>query len=218
MASGITIEIYADIVCPWCYIGRAHLKEALDRRPDLNATLRWRPFQLQPEMPAEGSDFRTVLERKFGNWDRALQVFERIQQMGADHDLTFNFEAIERAPNTVDAHRLVLWAEDQDHGDAMADALFRAYFTEGQDVSDRVVLISCAARIGLDGERAGVLLDDGTEYMSAVQKSQEEARRQGVTGVPCYVFEKRRAVTGAQPADVLIQVLDAVVPAPTVAK
>lgn len=217
MASDLSIDVYADIVCPWCYIGRAHLKQALAQRPDLDATLRWRPFQLQPDMPAEGKPFRPMLAQKFGGQDRAQQMFERVRQMGADQGLTFDFEAIDIAPNTVDAHRLVLWAEDQEHGDEMAETLFCAYFTEGQDVSDRDVLAACAADVGLDPDGARAVLD-GDDYAAEVRTSQDEARRRGVTGVPCYVFDGRRAVAGAQPAHVLVDVFDAVAPAPTGSK
>lgn len=205
----MTIDVYADIACPWCYVGRARLKQALDRRPALDVTLQWRPFQLQPNMPPEGRDFRTVLERKFGGWSRAQRMFERVRKMGREEDLTFDFDAIEVAPNTADAHRLVLWAEDQGAGDAVATALFRAYFSEGRNVSDRDVLVDCAAEVGLDEEDARTLLD-GDEYVEAVRESQEQARRRGITGVPCYVFDDKHAVTGAQPVEVMTEALDAV--------
>jgi hypothetical protein len=102
------IDVYADIACPWCYVGRARLKEALAQRPDVDATLQWRPFQLQPDLPGDGGDFREVLERKFGSWDRAERMFDRIRQMGGEHGLTFNFDAIEAAPDTTDTHRLTV--------------------------------------------------------------------------------------------------------------
>lgn len=92
----MTIDVYADIACPWCYVGRAHLKEALAQRPDLDVTLRWRPFQLQPDLPADGADFRKVLERKFGGRDRAERMFERIRRMGAADGLTFTDPCIAR--------------------------------------------------------------------------------------------------------------------------
>ncbi len=212
MPQSLTIDVYADIACPWCYVGRARLKEALDRRSDLDATLRWRPFQLQPNMPPEGKDFRTVLEKKFGDWSRVQQMFERIQEMGAEEGLTFDFDAIEVAPNTADAHRLVLWAEEQDAGDALADALFRAYFTDGKNVSDREVLVACAAEAGLDADAARSLLA-GTDYVEEVRRSQQQAQRRGVTGVPCYVFDDEYAVTGAQPANVLTEAIDEATPA-----
>jgi len=207
----MTIDVYADIACPWCYVGRAHLKNALAQRPALTVTLRWRPFQLQPDMPPAGRDFREVLSQKFGGWDQAQRMFERIQEMGAEDDLTFDFEAIEVAPNTADAHRLILWAQDQDPetADALSTGLFRAYFSEGRNVSDPAVLVDCAAEAALDADAARELLD-GDAYAEAVRESQAQAQRQGITGVPCYVFDDQHAVTGAQPTDVFVEALDAV--------
>ena len=210
----MTIDVYADIACPWCYVGRARLKAALSKRNDLDVSLCWRPFQLQPDMPAEGRDFRTVLERKFGGWDRAERMFERIRQMGGEEGLTFNFDAIEVAPNTADAHRLILWAEEkegQEAGDAVATALFRAYFTDGRNVSDPSVLAECAADVGLGADEARDLLD-GDAYADAVHESQQQAESRGITGVPCYVFNDERAVTGAQPSEVFVEALDTMAP------
>ncbi|MFP4229422.1 MAG: DsbA family oxidoreductase [Salinivenus sp.] len=207
----MTIDVYADIACPWCYVGRAHLKNALTQRPSLDVTLRWRPFQLQPNMPPTGRDFREVLSQKFGGWEQAQHMFERIQAMGAEDGLTFDFEAIEVAPNTANAHRLILWAQDQsaDTADALATTLFRAYFTEGRNVSSPDVLVDCAGEVGLDRSDARALLD-GDDYAAAVRESQQQAQQRGITGVPCYVFEGQHAVTGAQPADVFVEALDAV--------
>jgi predicted DsbA family dithiol-disulfide isomerase len=115
------------------------------------------------------------------------------------------------APNTADAHRLVLWAEDRGRGDATATALFRAYFSEGRNVSDADVLVDCAAAAGLDADAARTLLD-GDNYADAVRESQAQAQRRGITGVPCYVFGDRHAVTGAQPTEVFVEALDAVTP------
>ena len=213
----MTIDVYADIACPWCYVGRAHLKEALSQRSALDVTLRWRPFQLQPDMPEGGRDFRAVLEEKFGGWDRAERMFERIRQMGREDGLTFNFDAIEVAPNTADAHRLILWAEEADEpetGDALATALFRAYFTDGQNVCNRDVLVDCAVEVGLDGDAARAMLD-GDDYVEAVRESQQRAQKRGITGVPCYVFEGQHALTGAQPVDAFLKAFDAVQAAST---
>lgn len=201
----MTIDVYADIACPWCYVGRARLKTALAQRPDLEVALRWRPFQLQPDLPPKGRDFRAVLENKFGSWDRAEQMFDRIRRMG--DGLAFDFEAIEVAPHTADAHRLVLWAQDQDTGEAMSTALFQAYFSEGRNVSDREVLAECTAEVGLDPEAVRTLLA-GPEYADEVRESQQRARRRGVTGVPCYVFGEQHAVMGAQSVDALTEALD----------
>jgi predicted DsbA family dithiol-disulfide isomerase len=224
----MTIDVYADIACPWCYVGRAHLKDALSRRSELDVTMRWRPFQLQPDLPTDGADFRDVLEKKFGGWDRAERMFERIRQMGAEDGLTFNFDAIEVAPNTADAHRLILWAQSEttsslslgaedergpEAGDALATVLFRAYFTDGRNVSDRDVLVDCAGEVGLDAGDARTMLD-GDNYADDVRESQQQAQRRGITGVPCYVFDDRQALTGAQPADAFLEAFDALATKP----
>jgi predicted DsbA family dithiol-disulfide isomerase len=203
----MTIDVYADIACPWCYVGRARLQQALDQRPNFDVTLQWRPFQLQPDLPPKGRDFRAVLEKKFGSWDRVEQMFDRIRTMGGEEGLTFDFDAIEVAPNTADAHRLVLWAQEQNAGDAMVTALFRAYFSEGRNVSNRDVLVACANDVGLNPEAAHTVLD-GDEYADEVRASQQQAQRQSITGVPCYVFGGKQAVMGAQPAEVLTEALD----------
>jgi len=206
----MTIDVYADIACPWCYVGRARLKKAFAQRPDLDVTLRWRPFQLQPDLPPEGRDFRSVLEKKFGSWDRVQQMFDRVRRMGDEEGLTFDFESIEVAPNTADAHRLVLWAQEQDAGEEMSTVLFQVYFSEGRNVSDRDVLVDCAAEVGFDPEVARTLLS-GTEYAHEVRESQEQAQRRGITGVPCCVFGGQHAVMGAQPVDSLTEALEAAV-------
>ncbi len=205
----MTIDVYADIACPWCYVGRARLQEALEQRPTVDATLRWRPFQLQPDMPPEGRDFRSVLSSKFGSWERAQQMFDRLRSLGRDEGLEFNFDAIDVAPNTANAHRLVLWAAEHDAADEMATTLFQAYFSNGRNVSANDVLVECARDVGLDSDDARAMLN-GDEYAADVQRSQEQAQRQGITGVPCYVFNDERAVTGAQPVETFTEVFDAI--------
>lgn len=208
MAS-LSIDVYADIAWPWCYVGRAQLRRALERRPERDVALQWRPFQLQPDLPPDGRDFRAVLEAKFGSWQRAQQMFARIQERGKELALTFDFDAIETAPNTADAHRLVLWADEHNRSDKMATALFQAYFSEGRNVSDRAVLADVAEQVGGDAEAVRSLLA-GNEYAEAVRESQRQAQRRGVTGVPCYVFEDKHVLTGAQPVEAFVEVLDTV--------
>lgn len=207
----MTIDVYADIACPWCYLGRARLKRALADRPGLDVSLNWRPFQLQPDLPSDGKNFRSVLEKKFGQWNRVEQMFERLERLGDEEGLTFDFDAIEAAPNTKDAHRLILWTQEQDRGDELATRLFRAYFSEGRNVSVREVLVECAADVGLDPDEARSLLESD-RYAQAVRDSQRKAQRRGVTGVPCYVFDDQHAVTGAQPVEVFGEALDTLQP------
>ena len=207
MPSSLRIDAYADIACPWCYIGRRRLQAALAQRPALDATLRWRPFQLQPNLPPEGRDWRAFAEAKFGSWERAQQMFAHVQQASASDDLTFDFEAMAVAPNTADAHRLVLWAQDEGAGGAMAETLFRAYFTEGRNVSDAAVLAACAAEAGLDADAARSVLA-GDAYADAVRESQAQAREHGVRGVPFYRLGGRTTIAGAQPVDTMVGALD----------
>lgn len=207
----MTIDVYADIACPWCYVGRARLEQALERRTELDATLRWRPFQLQPGLPPEGRDFRSVVEEKFGDWGRVQQMFDRVREMGEADGLRFDFEAIDVAPNTSDAHRLILWAQDQGSGREMATALFRAYFSDGRNVSVPSVLVDCALAAGHDAEAARSLIE-GSEYADAVREAQHRAQQKGITGVPCYVFGQEHAVMGAQSVEALVEALDAAMP------
>ena len=135
-------------------------------------------------------------------------MFERIQKMGTADGLAFNVEAIDVAPNTADAHRLILWAQDREKGTEMATALFQAYFSEGKDVSSPEGLADAAADVGFDTDAVEALLG-GDAYADAVRDSQQQAQRQGITGVPCYVFNQQHAVMGAQSVEVLTEALDA---------
>ena len=225
----MTVDVFADIACPFCYIGEGRFAEALaevrSESPEREVTWRWRPFQLQPGLPPEGRPWRPFAEQKFGSWERAQAMFERVEQMGADTGLDFRFDRLEKAVNTADAHRLVLWAGEgkqsggRERQQAVAEALFAAYFTEGRDVGDPDVLAAVAGEAGLDADAAREMLASD-RFADAVTESQEEARRRGVTGVPLYVFGSEngsenggpndraaRAVSGAQPVEVFRQAL-----------
>lgn len=203
----LIIDVHADIACPWCYIGHQRLEQALERRPEVDVVLRWRPFQLQPGMPAEGRPWREFAREKFGGWDKAQKMFEHVRDAGSQDGLTFNFEAMEVAPNTADAHRLVLWAEGQSAGIEMAERLYAAYFVHGGNVSDREVLAGCAADAGLDPDAAREMLE-GEDWKQEVVRAQDLARQRNVTGVPFHVIDERYAVSGAQPVDAFGRALD----------
>ena len=202
----LTIDVYADVVCPWCYIGERRLQEAVRAvraaQADLDVALRWRPFQLQPQMPEGGLPWRAFAEQKFGGWDRAEAAFRHVQAAGASEGVRFDFARVATAPNTVDAHRLILFARERDREWAMAETLFAAYFTHGADLNDRDELARTSERVGLDGAdvQAYLATDEGRE---AVEQSQEQARRLGVGGVPFYVLGGRYGLSGAQPASAL---------------
>ena len=143
------IDVVSDVVCPWCYIGKRRLEAALQRLDGSPPQIHWHPFQLNPDLPAEGVDRRSYLEAKFGGARRADEIYARVRAAGASVGITFEFDRIQRQPNTLDAHRLIAWA--QAHGDAepLVERLFRAYFIEGAFIGDARVLEQLASRSGV---------------------------------------------------------------------
>ena len=207
-----TIDIISDVVCPWCYIGKRRLESALTRLARNNAQsaqIRWHAFQLNPDIPPGGVDRRSYLEQKFGGPLRAQQIYARVIAAGDEVGISFNFERIERQPNTFDAHRLIAWAQDLDSGasDAVVERLFRAYFVDGVDIGDIDALARLAGDAGFDAVAARIwLASEGGR--AAIQAEEQRARALGVTGVPFFVFNQRLAVSGAQPPEVLLDAIE----------
>ncbi len=206
-ATELAIDVFADVVCPWCYIGERRLERALARRPDLQVTRRWRPFQLQPAMPAAGIPWAEFVRTKFGGSERARPMFERVTAVGASVGASFDFARIVNAPNTADAHRLILLAADGGDEWPLVDRLFRAHFAEGRDVGDRDTLVEIAWESGLDGDAARRLLA-GDANRDSVAQSQRFAEEVGISGVPFLIFGGTYAVSGAQPEAVLLQAIE----------
>lgn len=203
------IEVWADVVCPWCWIGETRLYRALAQRPDVRAEVVWRPFQLQPDLPPEGTPWDEVVRTRFGGPERAKAMFAHVAAAGADDGLAFDFERIAAHPNTRDAHRLVLLAQEAGIGREMAEALFRANFTEGRDLGKTGVLADVAAQVGLDRDRIAGFLG-GDQLGRVVDESQAEAKQLGIDGVPFFVLEGKYAFSGAQPLETFLAVLDRV--------
>lgn len=203
------IEVWADVVCPWCWIGETRLYRALQQRPDVQAEVVWRPFQLQPDLPAEGKPWDEVVRTKFGGPERAKAMFQQVAAAGAYDGLRFEFERIPSHPNTRDAHRLVLHAQDAGVGRQVAEALFAANFTEGRDIGKTGVLADVAAQVGLDRDRVARFLG-GDELGRQVDESQAEAASLGITGVPYFVINDKYAFSGAQSLETFVSVLDRV--------
>jgi predicted DsbA family dithiol-disulfide isomerase len=201
------IEVYADVVCPWCAIGERRLARALAERPGLAVERRWRPFQLQPQLPPGGVPWAAFVDAKFGGVARAQAAFARVAAVGAEEGLTFAFDRVASAPNTVDAHRLILHAARHGREWAMADALFTAYFAGGADLNDPDQLVAAAVGVGLSGVETRAFLA-GDEARDEVAASQAEAAELGVTGVPFFVLDGRYAVSGAQPVALFLRALD----------
>lgn len=203
------IEVWADVACPWCWIGEARLYRALEQRPDIQPEVVWRPFQLQPDIPPEGLDWDELVRTKFGGPERARTMFQHVASAGAADGLEFNFDRVAAAPNTRDAHRLILLAQEAGIGREMAEAMFRAYFNEGRDVGKTGVLADVAAGVGLDRDRVARFLA-GDQLSRVVDESQAEAGALGVNGVPFFVLEGKYAFSGAQPVETFVAVLDRV--------
>ena len=201
------LDIVSDTICPWCLIGKRRFEKALRQRPDLDLTITWHPFQLNPEMPAGGMDRREYLDRKFGGPEGAERIYEAVRAAGEAEGISFAFEEIERVPNTVDSHRLIHWANREGHQDAVVEDLFRRYFIDGEDIGDHAVLVGAAAEAGMDGEAIAARLSTD-EDVERVRGAANEASRMGVSGVPCFIFEGRDAVSGAQDPAVFLQAFD----------
>jgi predicted DsbA family dithiol-disulfide isomerase len=197
----LTIDVISDVICPWCWIGKRRLEKALDGRP---ATVRWHPFQLNPDMPREGIERRAYRIRKFGSWERSQELDDQVLAAGRSERLAFKFDRQSRTPNTVDAHRVIWFAGERGVQDAVAEALFKAYFTDGRDLSDRAKLAKVAAGAGLDRAEMDALLA-GDTGLDAVRAGEEHARSLGVSGVPFFVVNGKVALSGAQPPDLFRQ-------------
>ena len=203
----ITLDILSDPICPWCYIGKANLDRALEARPEHALTIQWHPFQLNPDMPEGGMDRREYLETKFGGKENAVRIYARIAGAAEAAGLKIDFGAIQRTPNTIDAHRLIHWAGLEGRQTAVVSRLFKAYFEEGRDIGDREVLLSIAEGVGLDREMIARLFDSGAD-LEDIRARDEHARQRGVTGVPTFVLANQHVLPGAQPTELWLQVID----------
>ena len=203
------IDIVLDVICPWCFIGKRRLEKALALRPGLDAEIGWLPFQLNPEMPAEGMARHDYLAAKFGGSHYAGRVYQTVGETGANVGIPFAFERIRRTPNTRQAHRLIRRAEAEGRAGDVVEGLFRAYFIDGRDVGQRATLIEIAAETGLDRAETARFLggDDGMAEMLAEDR---QARRVGVNAVPCFIFEGQYAISGAQEPEFFLPVFDLV--------
>jgi len=204
----LRIDVISDVVCPWCYIGKRRLEQALElfRRsvdgPELEVV--WHPFQLNPQLPREGIARSEYLSRKFGS--RADDIYARVTAVGRSVGIDFAFERIVRQPNTVPAHQLIGFAQSQGRQDEIVESLFRGYFLEGADLTQTDNLIQLARRAGLEDGATRASLDDDAQRQEVLAQD-EQARALGVSGVPFFIFDQRLAVSGAQEPQVLLGAL-----------
>jgi len=201
----LVIDVVSDVVCPWCYLGKKRLEAALATSGD-QAEIRWRPYQLDPTIPPEGLDRKAYMEAKFGKGDRLKQAHDHLMEKGAELGLSYDFEAIKRAPNTLDAHRLIRWALAAGVQDQVVTRLFALYFEEGRDISDRGLLANVAGEAGMIAAEVRATLDTDQD-VDGVRQEIAQAQKIGVTGVPFFIFAGKLALPGAQEPSVMIEAL-----------
>ncbi len=201
------VDIVSDTVCPWCFIGKRRFEKALALSGRNDIMVAWRPFQLNPDMPAEGMERDAYLAAKFGSGGRLQQIYGAIAETGLEEGIEFQFDRIKRMPNTLASHRLVRLGAKQNLQDTVVENLFRAFFMDGRDVGAPEVLIELAVESGIDRDAA---LDymQGAEDKDEVVSSDLYARRLGINGVPCFIVNRRYAVSGAQPPEAFQQVFE----------
>jgi len=206
-SQAITIDVISDVMCPWCYIGKRRFEKALALRPDINVDVRWRPYQLDETIPKEGIDRKEYLSTKFGGSERAAQIYQAVSDAGDEENIPFAFGDIKRSPNTLDAHRLIRWAQAPDLQDEMVERLFSLYFLEGSDIGNSDVLLGAAKDVGLDLTIVTDLIETDADR-DLVTKEVGLAREMGVNGVPCFIVANKYAVMGAEQPEVIVRALD----------
>ncbi len=199
----LIVDVISDVICPWCFIGKRRLEKAIATHGE-PVTVRWQPFQLNPTMPREGISRREYRIRKFGSWERSMQLDANLVAAGKEEGILFDFDRMERTPNTVDAHRLIWLADKEGIQDAVMEALFRAYFSEGRDISNLKTLIDVVAEAGLDRQKAEALLDSDAG-IEAIKDFGEQSRRFCVDSVPFFVINNETTLSGAQSPEALLE-------------
>jgi predicted DsbA family dithiol-disulfide isomerase len=202
--AGMKIEIWSDVVCPWCYIGKRRLERALEGF-EHDVEVVWRSFELDPSAPTEPlGRLDEHLADKYGTTvERAKGMMDQMARTGAEEGVTLNFDRAQRG-NTLDAHRVIHLAATRGIQSEMKERLFRAYMTEGKAISDRNELALLAGEIGLDAEEVRAMLETDA-FVEDVRSDELRARRIGVSGVPFFVIDGRFGVSGAQPSEVLLE-------------
>ncbi len=201
----LEIDVISDVVCPWCYLGKRKLDAAMKQVEAFTYDVRWRPFQLDPTIPPEGIARSEYMSRKFGP-EKIAAIHARLEEAGREEGLAFAFDKITRSPNTLDAHRLIRWAQPSGKQSEIVERLFNLYFVEGQDIGDRDVLIDIAKQAGLDVELITRLFVESVDIVP-VQEEMSTAARMGISGVPFFIFGGKYAVSGAQPVEALVGVI-----------
>ena len=214
MSETVKLDIMSDPICPWCYIGKAHLDRALAAAPDPPFLIEWHPFPLNPDMPEGGMDRRAYLEGKFGGKEAAVKAYAPVVEHAEKAGLKINFEGMKRTPNTLNAHRLIHWAGIEGRQTAAVSALFKAYFVECRDIGDVEVLADIADSIEMDAAVVTRLLGTDSD-MQDIRDRDAHSRSMGINSVPTFIIGGKHAVPGAQPPELWAKVIAEVTGAST---
>jgi predicted DsbA family dithiol-disulfide isomerase len=203
------IDIVSDTVCPWCFIGKHKLEQALAQRADIPFDIRWRAYRLDPDIPREGVDRRAYMRAKFGDSPRASAMSDAIREAGRSVGIAFAFDKIEKRPETTDSHRLIRWAASAGRQNDIVERLFKAYFEDGRDIGDAAVLAEVARESGMDATLVADLLAKDADR-ALIEQEDALAHRMGISGVPTFIFANKYMISGAYDSDKLVRVIDKV--------
>lgn len=202
----LTVDVVSDVMCPWCFIGKRRLEAALKSVPQLNVLVRWHPFQLDSTLPKSGKDRQQYLSDKFGGMARANSFYSQIRAAGTEEGIDFAFDDIRLSPNTLDCHRLILWARADDLQDEVVERLFEAYFLKGEDLTQSQTLVRISEEAGMQSDLVEQLLETETD-LDKVTAQIENAQSSGITGVPCFIIDGRFVLAGAEKAETIAAAL-----------
>jgi predicted DsbA family dithiol-disulfide isomerase len=207
MSKPVRIDIVSDVVCPWCFIGKKRLEDAVAMKPDVPVELHWRPYFLNDWIPREGISREQYLTTKFGSVERYNGIAQRVAAAAQAEGLTYAMDKISRQPNTLDAHRLIRWAGDIGKAAEMKQTLMDFYFTQGADLTDRDTLVRAASTVGLNAEETRAALASDKD-IAEVEREAEAAKESGIQGVPMFIFDGRFAISGAQAPETIAEAIE----------
>jgi len=205
----LSVDVISDVICPWCYIGKRRLEKAISDA-DIQVSVRWHPFQLNPTMPKEGISRREYRTKKFGSWERSMELDAKVVTVGKSEGIDFAFDKIDRTPNTVNAHRLIWLADQNGCQDAVVETLFRAYFSDAQDIGNRQTLIDVETEAGLERQAVEAMLNS-EDGMDVISNAKEMSQMYGVESVPFFIIDQNFSLSGAQQADTFLEAFRQVV-------
>lgn len=207
----LTIEVVSDVVCPWCFIGLRRLNQAIKlvqaKHPDFQYEVRWRPFFLNPDTSPEGEPYLPFLTRKFGSQAQVEAIWQRIRETGLPLGIDYHFEKIQVRANTLNAHRLIHWAQQRGDASELVERLFSMQFEQGENVGDKTVLANAATACGYDRTEVLAYLD-ADEDLTLIRQMEHEARNWGVNSVPTFIFARQSGIQGAEEPAVLAQAIE----------